>query len=230
VVEEVEALFPAARTMRWDRDTVSRKGDHGRMLDRFLARQADVLVGTQMIAKGFDLPFVSLVGVVAADTGLYLPDFRAGERAFQLMTQVAGRAGRRSGGARVVVQTYTPDHYALRAAQEHDYHAFYQQEIAFRRQTGYPPFARLVRFVYAGGSSERTRQEAEDFAAELRALASTVGLVDWGLIGPAPAFFQRVRNRFRWHILLRAADPQPLLRQLRALRGWVVDVDPVQVL
>jgi primosomal protein N' (replication factor Y) len=230
VVEEVEALLPGTRTLRWDRDTVGRKGDHGRMLDRFLAREADVLVGTQMIAKGLDLPFVSLVGVVAADTGLYLPDFRAGERAFQLMTQVAGRAGRRSAGARVVVQTYTPDHYALRAAQEHDYAAFYQQEIAFRRQTGYPPFGRLVRFVYAGGSDERTRQEAEDFAADIRARALAVGLDDWSLIGPAPAFFQRIRNRFRWHIIVRAADPQPLLRALYVPRGWVADVDPVHVL
>lgn len=230
VVEEVSTLFPAARTLRWDRDTVKRRGDHGRLLDRFLDREADVLVGTQMIAKGLDLPMVSLVGVVAADTGLYLPDFRAGERAFQLMTQVAGRAGRRSAGAKVVVQTYTPDHYALRAAQEHDYATFYAQEIAFRRATSYPPFSRLVRFVYASGSDERGRKESDRLAEEIRRLAEALDLGDWGLVGPAPAFFHRVRNRFRWHVLLRAGDPMLLLRHLRPGPGWVVDVDPAHVL
>lgn len=230
VVEEVATLFPDARTLRWDRDTVTRKGDHARMLDRFLAHEADVLVGTQMIAKGLDLPMVALVGVVAADTGLYLPDFRAGERAFQLMTQVAGRAGRRNAGAEVVIQTYTPEHYALLAAQEHDYHSFYAQEIAYREQTGYPPFGRLVRFVYAAGSDAAGRREAEDFAAEIRALASSVQLYDWGLIGPAPAFFHRVRNRYRWHMLLRAADPTALLNRLHVPHGWAIDVDPVHVL
>src|SRR5262249_30613339 len=140
VVEEVAALFPGARALRWDRAAVGRRGDHERMLARFLRHEADVLVGPQMIAKGLALPLVSVVGVVAADTGLHLPDFRAGERTFQLLTQVAGRAGRRSAGAQVVLQTYAPEHYALQAAQEHDYKAFYDQEIAFRRQTRQPPF------------------------------------------------------------------------------------------
>ncbi|MFL5801946.1 MAG: primosomal protein N' [Roseiflexaceae bacterium] len=230
VVEEVAALFPEARALRWDRDSVGRKGDHVRMLDRFLQHEADVLVGTQMIAKGLDLPLVSVVGVVAADTGLHLPDFRAGERTFQLLTQVAGRAGRRSAGAQVVIQTYTPDHYALLAAQEHDYRAFYSQEIAFRRQAGYPPFSRLLRFVYASGSDERSRRAAEDLAAEIRRLAATLDLGDWNIIGPAPAFFHRQRNRYRWHLLLRAQNPAPLLAALRMLPGWMLDVDPVHVL
>ncbi|HEY3230471.1 MAG TPA: primosomal protein N' [Roseiflexaceae bacterium] len=230
VVEEVAALFPAARTLRWDRDSVGRKGDHERMLDRFLAHEADVLVGTQMIAKGLDLPLVSVVGVVAADTGLHLPDFRAGERTFQLLTQVAGRAGRRRAGAQVVIQTYTPEHYALLAAQEHDYKAFYTQEIAFRRQTGYPPFSRLVRFVYTSASDDRGRRAADELAADIRRLAVALDLSDWGIIGPAPAFFHRQRNRFRWHLLLRVADPAPLLELLRLPPGWVLDVDPVHVL
>lgn len=238
VVEEVLSLFPEARPLRWDRDTVTRKGDHSRMLDKFLAHEADVLVGTQMIAKGLDLPLVSVVGVVAADTGLHLPDFRAGERTFQLLTQVAGRAGRRSAGARVVIQTYVPEHYALLAAQEHDYRAFYEQEIAFRRQTGYPPFARLVRFVYAGTNDERSRRAAEALAAEVRSLGAQLdaqappgqGLGDWSVIGPAPAFFHRQRNRFRWHLLLRAENPEPLLERLRLTPGWSIDVDPVHVL
>ena len=229
VVEEVAALFPEARTLRWDRDSVARKGEHARMLDRFLDHEADVLVGTQMIAKGLDLPLVSVVGVVAADTGLHLPDFRAGERTFQLLTQVAGRAGRRNTGSQVVIQTYTPDHYALLAAQEHDYTAFFAQEIAFRRQTHYPPFSRLVRFVYAGASDERSRRAAEELAAEIRRLGATLE-GDWGIIGPAPAFFHRQRNRFRWHLLLRAADPSPLLAELRVPPGWALDIDPVHVL
>jgi primosomal protein N' (replication factor Y) len=230
VVEEVAALFPEARALRWDRDSVGRKGDHERMLDRFLRHKADVLVGTQMIAKGLDLPMVSVVGVVAADTGLHLPDFRAGERTFQLLTQVAGRAGRRSAGAHVILQTYSPEHYALLAAQEHDYAAFYAQEIAFRKQTCYPPFSRLVRFVYAGGSDERAARAAHELAATIQRIAAGLELGEWGLIGPAPAFFHRQRNRFRWHLLLRAADPQPLIEALRLPPGWSLDVDPVHVL
>lgn len=230
VVEEVQALFPEARTLRWDRDSVTRKGDHGRLLDLFLQHKADVLVGTQMIAKGLDLPLVSVVGVVAADTGLHLPDFRAGERTFQLLTQVAGRAGRRSTGAQVVIQTYTPDHYALRAAQEHDYKAFYIQEIAFRRQAGYPPYSRLLRFIYSAGSDERGRRVAEELSAMLHQLASNLDLGDWSIIGPAPAFFHRQRNRYRWHLMLRAERTAPLLEALHLPPGWVLDVDPVHVL
>lgn len=230
VVDEIASLFPGARALRWDRDSVGRKGDHDRLLDQFLRHEADILVGTQMIAKGLDLPMVGMVGVVAADTGLYLPDFRAGERTFQLLTQVAGRAGRRAEGAQVIIQTYAPEHYALRAAQEHDYHTFYEEEIAFRRQTGYPPFNRLVRFVYSAGSDARARRAAESLADEIRALATKRLTDDWSLIGPAPAFFRIQRNRYRWHLILRAADPTPLLNALRLSPGWVIDIDPVHVL
>jgi primosomal protein N' (replication factor Y) len=230
VVEEVAALFPEARTLRWDRDSVGRKGDHERLLDRFLRHDADVLVGTQMIAKGLDLPLVSVVGIVAADTGLHLPDFRAGERTFQLLTQVAGRAGRRSAGAQVVLQTYAPEHYALQAAQEHDYKAFYDQEIAFRRQTGYPPFSRLVRLVYTSGSDERGQRAAEELASEIQRMAATLDLGDWSIIGPAPAFFHQQRNRFRWHLIVRASNPAPLVEALYLPPGWALDIDPVHVL
>ncbi len=230
VEEEVRALYPGALPLRWDRDSLIGKDAHDQMLDRFLSREANVLIGTQMIAKGLDLPHVSLVGVVAADTALYLPDFRSGERTFQLLTQVAGRAGRRSEGARVLIQTYTPEHYTLRAAQEHDYRAFYIEEIAFRRQAHYPPFGRLVRFVYASSSQAACQREAAALAERLHTLAVDLRLPDWGLIGPAPAFFQRMRGRWRWHLLLRAADPQPVLAALGQLPGWTVDVDPIHVL
>src|SRR6185503_15157786 len=129
-------------------------------------------------------------------------------------------------------------HYALLAAQEHDYQAFFSQEIAFRRQTGYPPFSRLVRFVYTNASDERGRRAAEELAAEIRRLAAVLdaqagaeqGLGDWGIIGPAPAFFHRQRNRFRWHLLLRAQNPSPLLDALRIPAGWALDIDPAHVL
>jgi primosomal protein N' (replication factor Y) len=235
VAEAVNELLPQARVLRWDRDSVAGKGAHDRLLDAFLQGKADVLVGTQMIAKGLDLPRVALVGVVAADTGLHLPDFRSGERAFQLLTQVAGRAGRRTAGAQVIIQSYNPEHYALQAAQEHDYAAFYTQEIAFRRATSYPPFGRLVRFVYAAGSEAAVRREADRLAERLHARIDRRG-PNWGLVGPAPAFLQRMRGRWRWHLILRTpADVAPdalnaLLDDLGPLYGWQVDVDPVHVL
>jgi primosomal protein N' (replication factor Y) len=237
VAEDVQRMFPQARVLRWDRDSVRGKGAHSRMLDAFLGGKADVLVGTQMIAKGLDLPMVSLVGVVAADTGLHLPDFRSGERAFQLLTQVAGRAGRRSAGAKVIIQTYNPEHYALQAAQEHDFRAFFAQEIAYRRELGYPPFGRLVRFLYASGTEATCQREAEALAVRLHALIAARRLEGWGLVGPAPAFFQRARGRWRWHLILRIpagqADERGIVQFLDALAplyGWTVDVDPVHVL
>ena len=237
VAEDVARMFPQARVLRWDRDTASGKGAHSRMLDAFLEGKADVLVGTQMIAKGLDLPMVSLVGVVAADTGLHLPDFRSGERTFQLLTQVAGRAGRRSAGAQVIIQTYNPEHYALQAAQEHDFKAFFTQEIAYRRETGYPPFSRLVRFVYASANETTCQREAKALAGRILALINERRLEGWGLIGPAPAFFHRARGRWRWHLILRAPGDRAkilavgaFLNALGPLFGWTVDVDPVQVL
>ncbi len=235
VAAEVATRFPQARILRWDRDTVGSKGAHGRMLEALLRREVDVLVGTQMIAKGLDLPLVALVGVVAADTGLHLPDFRSGERAFQLLTQVAGRAGRRSAGAKVIIQSYNPEHYALQAAQEHDYKGFYIQEIAYRRQTGYPPFGRLVRFVYASNSEHNARRTTEELAGRLNAELTTRRLEGWSLVGPAPAFIQRIRGRWRWHLILRtppdtASSLTSLLEALGPLPGWIVDVDPAHVL
>ncbi len=236
VAEEVRTLFPSARVLRWDRDSASGKGAHERLLDALLRHEADVIVGTQMIAKGLDLPLVTLVGVVAADTGLHLPDFRSGERAFQLLTQVAGRAGRRFEGAQVLIQTYNPEHYALLAAQEHDYKRFFAQEIAFRRATGYPPFSRLVRLVHAAETPRAAQREAERLAERARALLQRRDLAGWSLIGPAPAFIQRARGRWRWHLILRAAPPaderaiNAALDALEPLYGWSVDVDPVHVL
>lgn len=239
VEEEVVRLFPYARPMRWDHDSATGKDAHSRLFDKFLRREADVLIGTQMISRGLDLPHVSLVGVVAADTGLYLPDFRSGERTFQLLTQVAGRAGRRTAGAQVIIQTYAPEHYALQAAQEHDYHAFYVQEISFRRQTGYPPFGHLVRFVYAHKDREHCQQAAANLAARLRATIKRLSLKGWDVIGPAPAYLRQLRGNWRWHLLIRTPPQQtPLARSLARLldeigpaaNGWEIDGEPVNVL
>ncbi len=236
VEEEVQRLFPEARPLRWDRDSVGGKGGHARMLETFLRHEADVLIGTQMIAKGLDLPLVSLVGVVAADIGLHLPDFRSGERSFQLLTQVAGRAGRRQAGSRVFIQTYNPEHYALRAAAEHSYQEFYSQELAFRRQTGYPPLGRLLRFVYASGSLASCEREARGLAERLGEQLQRRGLSDWSIIGPAPAFWSRQRGRWRWHMFLRmpagvdSNSINRLIDALEPLRGWTLDLDPLQVL
>ncbi len=140
VESEVQEMFPGIRTLRWDAETTRQKGAHDLLLQAFMNHQADVLIGTQMLAKGLDLPLVTLVGVVLADVGLQLPDFNAGERTFQLLTQVAGRAGRSPLGGRVILQTFQPEHYAIRAASRHDYTGFYRQEMEQRKRLRYPPY------------------------------------------------------------------------------------------
>ena len=151
---QVAAHWPGARVLRWDQDAITRQQSHADLLGKVRRHEVDVVVGTQMIAKGLDLPRVMTVGVVAADTLLHLPDFRSAERTFQVLAQVAGRAGRAPGGV-VIMQSYTPEHYCLQAALAHDYAAFYDEEIAFRRAHRYPPFARLALFVYAHRSGAR---------------------------------------------------------------------------
>jgi len=235
VEEAVRLEFPQARTLRWDRDVTGSKGAHDVILERFVAHEADVLIGTQMIAKGLDLPLVTLVGVIAADTGLFLPDFRCSERTFQLLTQVAGRAGRSALGGKVIVQTYHPDHYAIVAASHHDYEGFYRQEMAFRREQGYPPVRRLARLVYHHTRRDKAQAEATRLAQQLREeiarLASVAGPgLDTDLIGPCPCFFSRERGYYRWQIILRSPDPAQVLRHLPLPLGWTLDIDPVDVL
>jgi primosomal protein N' (replication factor Y) len=226
----VRRHFPAARVLRWDRDTVGSRWGHERLLRAFVEGQADVLVGTQMVTKGLDLPQVTLVGVIAADTALHLPDFRAAERTFQLLTQVAGRAGRSPLGGRVVVQSYSPGSYAVQAAARHDYEAFYRQELAFRRQTGYPPFYRLARLVCAHTDPDRCQAQAREMHDTLKRQIARLGLADVALVGPAPCFITRVRGRYRWQIVVRAPRPQELLRHVGLPLGWKVNVDPVSLL
>jgi primosomal protein N' (replication factor Y) len=230
VEQEVHRHWPEARTLRWDRDTARSHAAHAAILHLFSTGLAHVLVGTQMIAKGLDLPLVTLVGVISADTALNLPDFRAGERTFQLLAQVAGRAGRGLLGGRVILQTYHPDHYAVVAAATHDYAGFAAGELAFRREHGYPPYRRLVKLVYEHASPSRAQAEAEMLAKSLRDALARRGLPATDLIGPAPAFFARLRGRYRWQLLLRHAEPAGFLRAVQIPAGWRVDVDPVSVL
>lgn len=226
----VQQLFPQARTLRWDRDTTGGKWSHEAFLESFIEHEADVLIGTQMIAKGLDLPLVTLVGVVAADTALHLPDFWASERTFQLLTQVAGRAGRSILGGQVIIQTYTPEHYSVQMASRHDYDGFYEKELAFRREHGYPPFASLAKLVYVHSNQERCQEEAERLHRILDSKIARLGLAGADLIGPAPCFFGRLRGKYRWQIVVRASDPQTLLQDVIFPRGWRVDIDPVSTL
>jgi primosomal protein N' (replication factor Y) len=226
----VQKIFPQARTLRWDRDTTGGKWSHEAFLESFIEHQADVLIGTQMIAKGLDLPLVTLVGVVAADTALHLPDFWASERTFQLLTQVAGRAGRSILGGQVIIQTYTPEHYSVQMASRHDYDGFYEKELAFRREHGYPPFTSLAKLVYVHSNQKRCQEEAERLYRILDNKIARLGLAGVDLIGPAPCFFGRLRGKYRWQIVVRASDPQILLRDMAFPPGWRVDVDPVSTL
>ena len=232
--ERVEAvvreLFPHASPLRWDLDTAQARGSHAAFLQHFVEGRANVLVGTQMIAKGLDLPRVTLVGVISADTALYLPDFRAAERTFQLLMQVAGRAGRSPLGGRVILQTYNPDLAVIRAAAGHDYQGFYQDELAARREGGYPPFKRLARLIFTGSGADRARREAERMAKALRMHVARRGEPGVEIVGPAPCFYRRLRGQYRWHILLRASQPEELLRPLYLPLGWRVDIDPLDLL
>lgn len=231
VEETVKAMFPQARTVRWDWDTTRQKGSHDLFLQHFVSGQANVMIGTQMVAKGLDLPLVTLVGVISADTALYLPDFRAGERTFQLLMQVAGRAGRSPLGGRVIVQSYTPDQVPIEAAANHDYQGFYQMELAFRQEQHYPPFKRIAVLIYNGAGAERSAAEAEEMTRRLRSHVTRQGLPAVEIIGPTPGYVRRVGPQFRWQILLRAYDPAQVIRPLLPLpHGWRVDVDPVTLL
>jgi primosomal protein N' (replication factor Y) len=226
VEEEVRALVPGAALVRFDRDAVRRKGAHAALFERMRSRKAQVIVGTQMLAKGFDLPGVSLVGVVNADTVLNLPDFTSAERTFELLTQVLGRSGRGSAGGRGILQTYLPDHYAIRAAAAHDYATFAEAELAGRKRFGYPPFGRLVLLQTQAKRPETVTRRADEYATALRADASG----DAEVLGPAPAFAAKRAGSYRMQLVLRGARPTALLGRVPPSAEWTVDVDPVTLL
>jgi primosomal protein N' (replication factor Y) len=229
VEAEVHELFPEARTLRWDWETTRQKGSHDAILSQFTKHQADVLIGTQMLAKGLDLPLVTLVGAVLADVGLQLPDYRAAERAFQVLTQVAGRAGRSPLGGQVILQTFQPDNYVIKRAAEHDYRGFYKLEMEHRRQLGYPPFARLLRLEFRGRDEPQVEQTAQTLAHQIQGWIAQSGQHTTEIIGPVPCFFSRVSGDYRWQIVLRGPDPVSVLRGQK-LSGVRVEVDPPSLL
>jgi primosomal protein N' (replication factor Y) len=240
--EQLEAMlaekFPAARIGRMDRDTTRRKGSLQALLAKWSSGKLDILIGTQMVTKGHDIPGVTLVGVVLADQSLSFPDFRAAERTFQLLAQVAGRAGRGDAPGRVLVQTLQPEHYSLRAARKHDYRGFAQREIAGRQGLAYPPFSRLILLRIEGEQAADVERIAGQVATALRELAGQ----DFGVLGPAPAPIERIRQRYRRQILLRGRSGARLRRSAAEVVGklrdsarqhdvrLIIDVDPQNLL
>ena len=228
--DQVRQRWPDARLTRWDRDTTAGRDSHEQLLASFINQESDILVGTQMIAKGLDLPLVTLVGVISADVSLGLPDYKTGERTFQILTQVAGRAGRGLLGGRVIVQTYQPEHYAIVAAATHDYTQFYLEEIRFRTQHSLPPFRRMARLIIADVVDGRAKRLAEDLAHGLRLHIRDKALGGTEILGPTPPFFSRIDGRYRWQIIIRSPDPIRLLEDFPIPTPWVVDIDPVSTL
>ena len=237
VEQEVVKAFPEARVRRMDADSTTRKNAHQQILDAFKADEIDILVGTQMIAKGLDFPNVTLVGVISADTALNLPDFRAGERAFNLLTQVAGRSGRSEAGGNVVVQTYMPEHYSIQAAEGHDYLRFYREEIGYREALLYPPLSHAATILLRGEVEAEVIQTANQLLDQLDAFkADRFPSVE--IRGPVPAPLAKIRNKFRWHFLLRSEDVEELRELIQCAVtetsptniDLIVDIDPISVL
>lgn len=238
-VEDVlQALFPQARLQRMDRDTTRGKAAHQRILRALGDGEIDILVGTQMIAKGHDYPNITLVGVISADGALAIPDFRAPERLFQLLTQVAGRAGRGKARGEVLIQTYRPDHYSVSFARQHDFHGFFHSEIQRRQALLYPPFTRLAKLLFEGPNAARVQTVSQWLATLLRQHIPDPQQLT--LLGPAEAPVVKIHNRYRWHLLLKAISSRDLHRCLRAalteakqerqhLQGvrLSVDIDPL---
>lgn len=229
VEKALRALLPDAVALRWDADTSRQKDAHEIILAHFAGHRADILIGTQMLAKGLDLPLVTLVGVILADVGINLPDLRAGERAFQLLTQVAGRAGRSPLGGRAIIQTFQPEHYAIQAASRHDYMGFYHQELELRRKMGYPPFSRLVSLEFRDFDSARAEEQATRLAQQIRAWIHQGGFSATELIGPVPCFFSRQAGMYRWQLVLRGPNPVEVIRGKPLGEARVV-VDPTNLL
>lgn len=235
---EVRARFPKYRCIRMDTDTMRKAGSHEKALAEFEHGNTQILLGTQMIAKGLDFAAVTLVGVIYADTALHFPDFRAAERTFQLLTQVAGRTGRGEAGGRVIVQTLSPDHPAIRAAALHDYAAFSQTELPTRKALGYPPYGSVLRVVVRGESLPNTKGLAEAIADGVRATAESEQMTI-SVLGPAPAPFAKLRGEYRFQVLLRGPNGDHLREAIIAITDglnvpdkvrWMADVDPVDMM
>jgi primosomal protein N' (replication factor Y) (superfamily II helicase) len=220
IEKEIEKLLPQARIIRYDRDSVSKRGSHEELFNAFADKKADILIGTQMVAKGLDLANVTLVGVISADTALRLPDFRAAERTFQLLTQVAGRAGRHHLPGKVIIQTYDPDNYAIQTATQHDYDQFFSEELKRRQELFYPPYSKLISLLFSGVDLKKVMKIADDAKALLSSR------IESGILGPAPAVITRLRGNWRYQILLKGDDLDKLRSLVvEALSKLVVPID-----
>ena len=217
----VKECFPQARVMRWDAESTREKGAHELILSHFSAHRADILIGTQMLAKGLDFPKVTLVGIILAELGLNFPDFRAGERVFQLLTQVAGRAGRSPLGGQVIMQSYQPENPIIQLAAQHDFDGFYRQELAYRRELNYPPFSRLTRLIVQDRNQTLAQSKAEELAIELKEKIAWMGLKRTTLIGPSPCYYEKMAGKFRWQIIVRGPSPNVILEDV-PLREWLM--------
>ena len=242
VEEQLTELFPAANIKRMDVDTTRKKGSYRRILSDFKEHKIDILVGTQMVAKGHDFPNVTLVGVVTADTALNFPDFRSSERTFQLLTQVAGRTGRGDKGGEVVVQSYTPEHYSIQFAKEHDYDSFYEKEIESRQATSYPPFSKLINFLISAEQEEKVIKTAHKLGELVRGKIEVLAAEQVQVLGPVQAPLSKIQGKFRWQLIIKG----PQLDILREISDYAVtelrnmsisenvkvsvDVDPLRML
>lgn len=237
--EKIRELLPAAKILRLDRDTASKRGGTKTILEKFRNGEADILLGTQMVTKGFDFPNVSLVGIICADHLLHFPDFRSGERTFQLLTQAAGRAGRGSAPGRVILQAYDPEHPVIQAAAGHDYSLFYAQEIETREKAVYPPFVSLANLLLTGEDEAEIQQQGKNLR---EFVLKNLPLEDERfLLGPSPCPIQKISKNFRWHLLLKSTGVNPLIDQCREVYNWysregsrkvklTVDIDPLRLL
>ena len=220
IEDEIAKSFPKARVLRYDKDSVGKRGSHEKFFTAISQGEADILIGTQMVAKGLDVGNVTLVGIVAADTALHIPEFRSTEHTFQLLTQVAGRTGRHNLPGKVIIQTFSPDHYAIKAAAEHDYKTFYQREIKERQEVGYPPFAQLVSLVISGEEGRKAMKIAEDIGNFLKKRLPN------GVLGPALATIQKLRGQWRFRVLLKGQDLDQLRKAVaETLSNIVVPTD-----
>ncbi len=242
VEEEIKRIFPGCSVGRMDRDTTSRKNSHVSILERLESGKIDILIGTQMIVKGHDFPNVTFVGVISADTALHFPDFRSAERTFQILTQVAGRAGRGVFSGEVLIQTFNPEHYSIKKAKEQDFLGFYNEEIKFRRALNYPPFSRLINFRLTGNSEKKTMlaaKEMEKIGEDLLKNDLSKGIE---ILGPSMAPFAKIKGKYRWQMLVKGEDPKSLHKFVFGLADRLkpllkgkgvnldIDVDPIFIL
>ncbi len=239
----LKSMFPDARLARIDQDSTSKKGSIIRLLKSIRNRTVDIIVGTQMLAKGHDFPFITLVGVVCADLSLSLPDFRAGERTFQLLAQVAGRAGRGQEPGRVIMQTYNPEHFAIEAARRQDYMDFFDHEAPFRKALMYPPFTRMIQLKISGKDEKRVARHVEQVADVLRQLLATAPEIGETVqvLGPIEASIHRISSRYRWQILIKSPSSIHVSRLVNSMKAHsaikavknvtiAIDVDPYSLM